>query len=417
MTAETQTHTSVAAATVPLEIFDEVIERRDTNSMKWAGASALLKPEEAAADPLPMWVADTDFRAPQPVIDALHKAVEHGIFGYPIGAPESYKQAIIDWQQRRYAWQVEPEWIVPASGIITALKTAVQAFTQPGDSVLIQPPVYSHFHDDVVVNGRVSIAAPLVRQGDEYVFDADAFEAAIQPNTKLFIMSNPHNPTGNVWSAEEQRQIGEICARHGVIVVADEIHEDLIMNPAKHHVPFASLGEQFAQNAIVCTAPSKTFNLAGLQTANVIIPNAQLRDAFSAQYNRNSFRLTNVLGMVAAEAAYREGEPWLNAMLEYVRENHRIFAEAINSTVPELHVLPTDSLYLAWIDCRGLGLDAAALNTFFLTDARIWFDDGRKFGKEGFGYMRINLGCPRSVVLEAISRITDAVARHRAVAR
>lgn len=413
MTAETRTPTDAASSAVPLETFDEIIERRDTNSMKWAGAPVLLKPEEAAADPLPMWVADTDFRAPQPVIDALHKAVDHGIFGYPIGAPESYKQAIIEWQRRRYGWQLEPEWIVPASGIITALKTAVQAFTEPGDSVLIQPPVYSHFHDDVVVNGRVSLAAPLVREGDVYVFDPVAFEAAIQPNTKLFIMSNPHNPTGNVWSAEEQRQIGEICAHHNIIVVADEIHEDLVMNPEKRHIPFASLGDEFAQNAIVCTAPSKTFNLAGLQTANVIIPNQKLRDIFSAQYNRNSFRLTNVLGMVAAEAAYRDGEPWLNAMLDYVRANHAYFADAINTSVPELRVLPTDSLYLAWIDCRGLGLDAAALNTFFLTEARLWLDDGRKFGKEGFGYMRINLGCPRSVVEEAVSRITAAVAARR----
>lgn len=413
MTAETPTPMAAASSAVPLEAFDEIIERRDTNSMKWAGAPVLLKPEEAAADPLPMWVADTDFRAPQPVIDALHKAVDHGIFGYPIGAPESYKQAIIKWQQRRYGWQVEPEWIVPASGIITALKTAVQAFTEPGDSVLIQPPVYSHFHDDVVVNGRVSVAAPLVREGDVYVFDPVAFEAAIQPNTKLFIMSNPHNPTGNVWSAEEQHQIGEICARHNIIVVADEIHEDLVMNPEKRHIPFASLGDEFAQNAIVCTAPSKTFNLAGLQTANVIIPNQKLRDIFSAQYNRNSFRLTNVLGMVAAEVAYRDGEPWLNAMLDYVRANHAYFADAINENVPELRVLPTDSLYLAWIDCRGLELDAAALNTFFLTEARLWLDDGRKFGKEGFGYMRINLGCPRSVVEEAVSRITAAVAARR----
>lgn len=401
-------------AAVPLETFDEIIERRDTNSMKWAGANLLLKPDEAAADPLPMWVADTDFRAPQPVLDALHEAVSHGIFGYPIGAPASYKQAVIDWQRRRYGWTVEPEWIVPTSGIITALKTAVQAFTQPGDSVLIQPPVYSHFHDDVVANGRISVAAPLQRDGDEYVFDAEAFEAAIQPNTKLFIMSNPHNPTGNVWSADEQRQIGEICARHGIVVVSDEIHEDLILNPAKRHVPFASLGDSFAQNAIVCTAPSKTFNLAGLQTANVIIPNRRLRRAFSAQYNRNSYRLTNVLGMVAAEAAYRHGEPWLDSMLEYVRENHRLFADAINSTVPELRVLPTDSLYLAWIDCRGLSLEAPDLERFFLTEARVWLEDGRKFGAEGFGYMRINLGCPRSTVEEAISRITDAVARRRA---
>jgi cystathionine beta-lyase len=391
-------------------IFDEVVDRRTSNSMKWSWAHQMLAPDEAAADPLPMWVADTDFKAPPAVIDALHQAVDHGVFGYPGGATESYLDAVIGWQGKRFGWQVEKEWIVQTSGIITALKTAVQAFSAPGDTILIQPPVYVHFHHDVLLNGRHLASAPLEYTGDGYHFDAKTFEAAIRPNTKLFVLSHPHNPTGNVWSEDELRTMGEICRRHGVLVIADEIHEDLIINPAKAHIPFASLGPAFAENSITCTAPSKTFNLAGLQSANVIVPNPRIRDELRRQYERNVFELVNVLGMVAAEAAYTHGEAWLEALLVYLRANHAHFAGAINQAGSRLKVLPADSLFLAWMDCRGLGLDAEALNRFMLTRARVWLDKGQKFGVEGHGFMRVNLGCPRATVDEAIRRITSAVA-------
>lgn len=392
-------------------IFDEVIDRKNSNSMKWAYASKLLAPDEAAADPLPMWVADTDFRAPQAVIDALHDAADHGVFGYPGGATASYIDAVVGWQRRRFGWDIAKEWILQTSGIITTLKTAVQAFSAPGDTILIQPPVYAHFHNDVLLNGRHLAYAPLEFTGDGYRFNAKTFEAAIRPNTKIFILSHPHNPTGNVWSEDELRTMGEICARNGVLVISDEIHEDLILNPARKHIPFASLGEKFAQNSITCTAPSKTFNLPGLQSANVFIPNKRLRDELHRQYERNVFELVNVLGMVAAEAAYAHGEPWLEEMLVYLRSNHAHFAKAINQADPRLKVLSTDSLYLTWMDCRGLGMDAAALDKFMLTKARVWLDKGQKFGIEGHGFMRVNLGCPRSTVNEAIRRITFAVAK------
>lgn len=390
-------------------IFDEVIDRRSSNSMKWAYAEKLLAPDEAAADPLPMWVADTDFRAPQPVLDALADAVAHGVFGYPGGATKSYLDAVIGWQARRFGWDVAPEWVLQSAGIITILKVAAQAFSAPGDSILIQPPVYAHFHNDMLMNGRHLAFAPLTRDAEGYRFDAGVFEAAIRPNTRIFILSNPHNPTGNVWSEAELRLMGEICARHGILVISDEIHQDLVMNPALRHIPFASLGESFAQNSITCTAPSKTFNLPGLQCANVIVPNARLRAQLMRQYDRNMFPLVNVLGMVACEAAYAQGEPWLNQMLDYVRGNHRHFAQAVNSATDKIRVLPAESLYLAWIDCRGLGLDPAALDKFMLTKARLWLDKGQKFGTEGHGYMRINLGCPRAHVDEAIQRLLTAL--------
>jgi cystathionine beta-lyase len=393
-----------------MAVFDEAVDRRGSNSMKWSYAADLLTADEVAASPLPMWVADTDFKAPRAVLDALHQAVDHGIFGYPAGATDSYLDAVTGWQARRFGWEVPREWVLQTSGIITTIKTAVQAFSSPGDSVLIQPPVYAHFHSDILLNGRHLAFAPLERTPDGYRFDARTFEDAIRPDTRLFILSHPHNPTGNVWSPDELAAMGEICARRGVLVVSDEIHQDLIINPARKHVPFASLGADFARNSITCTAPSKTFNLPGLQSANVFVPDRGLREELARQYERNLFPQVNVLGMVAAEAAYTYGEPWLEELLDYLRGNHSHFAQAVSRATSRLRVLPADSLYLAWMDCRGLGMDAESLDKFMLTKARLWLDKGQKFGAEGRGYMRVNLGCPRSTVDEAIRRLTSAVA-------
>jgi len=407
MVPDTDPTTLLAASTDSL--FDQVVDRTGTNSMKWSQAEAMLAADESACDPLPMWVADTDFKAPPAVLDALHEAVDFGVFGYPAGATDSYLDAVVGWQARRFGWEVPREWVLQTAGVITTLKTAVQAFSAPGDSVLIQPPVYAHFHNDVLLNGRHLAFAPLERTDDGYRFDARGFEAAIRPDTKIFILSHPHNPTGNVWSEDELATMGEICARQGVLVISDEIHQDLIINPARKHVPFASLGDSFARNSITCTAPSKTFNLPGLQSANVFVPDPRLRDELARQYERNLFPLVNTLGMVAAEAAYTHGEPWLEQLLSYLRGNHAHFAGSINGSTA-LRVLPADALYLAWMDCRALGMDAEALDRFMLTRARLWLDKGQKFGAEGHGYMRINLGCPRSTVEEAVRRLTTALA-------
>lgn len=390
--------------------FDEVVDRSGSGSLKWALAGGLLDPDEVAADPLPMWVADTDFRAPPPVLDALHAAVEHGVFGYG-GAPgHGYLDAVTGWQARRFGWEVPPAWVLPTAGVMTTIKTVVQAFSSPGDSVLVQPPVYAHFHDDVLLNGRRLAYAALERTPDGYRFDPEVFEAAIRPDTKLFILSHPHNPTGNVWSADELRFMGDVCARHGVLVVSDEIHEDLVVNPARTHVPFASLGEPYARNSITCTAPSKTFNLPGLHCANAFVPDRALREELARHYERNLLPYGNVLGLVAAEAAYAHGEPWLEELLAYLRVNHARFAAGVHAATDAVQVLPADALYLAWVDCRGLGMDAPALRRFMLTRARLWLDDGQKFGPEGHGYVRVNLGCPRTTVDEAVRRLTDAVA-------
>lgn len=396
--------------TAPID-FDEHIDRRFSNSMKWASADQLLTPAQSAADPLPMWVADMDFRSPPRVIDALHEAVSFGVFGYPAGPTREYLAAVTDWQSRRFGWAVDPEWVVPTSGVITALKTVIQAFSSPGDSVLIQPPVYAHFHDDVVLNGRHVAEAPLSLVDGRYHFDAAVFERAIRDDTRLFILSNPHNPTGNVWSEDDLRTMGEICLRHDILVIADEIHQDFVLSPSRRHIPFASLDPRFAANSLTCTSASKTFNLAGLQCANLFVPNRRLRDEFVRQYDRNQFNRVNLLGMVATEAAYTHGEAWLAPLLDHIRENQRHFAAAVNSAGWGMRVHEMDSLYLAWIDGRALGLPAAELEDFMLTGARIWFDKGQKFGAAGHGFLRANLGCPRAVVDDALARMSRAMSK------
>jgi len=263
--------TARKSSTVGPSIFDEAVDRRNANSVKWAFGHKFLSQEEQAADPLPMWVADTDFKAPQPVIEALSELLNHGVFGYAGGPTEGYIKAVVNWQAKRFDWDVSRDWLVPAPGIITSLKTIIQAFSSPGDSVLIQPPVYSHFHSDVLLNGRNLAFAPLQLTDHGYRFDEARFEAAIKDNTRIFILCNPHNPTGNVWSREELAVMGEICRRRNVLVVSDEIHEDFIINTSLRHTPFASLGQEFAENSITCTSPTKTFNLAGLQNANLFV--------------------------------------------------------------------------------------------------------------------------------------------------
>nr|WP_315862614.1 MalY/PatB family protein [Ralstonia chuxiongensis] len=379
--------------------------------MKWAAPSQFLTPSQCAADPLPMWVADMDFQSPSQVIEALHDAVSFGVFGYPAGPTAGYLDAVTNWQRRRFGWDIEPDWVVPTPGVITAIKTAIQAFSSPGDSILIQPPVYGHFHQDVLLNGRHVAAAPLVLDEGRYRFDARVFEQAIRSDTRIFILSNPHNPTGNVWSEEELRMMGEICLRHDILVIADEIHQDFILSSSRRHIPFASLSPRFAEHSITCTSASKTFNLAGLQCANLFVPDSRRRAEFIRQLDRNQFAGINLLGMVATETAYRHGEPWLTDLLGYVRGNQQHFASTVNAAAwgPRVHEM--DSLYLTWLDCRSLGMPAAELDDFMLTRARIWFDKGPKFGAEGHGFLRANLACPRSVVDEAIARLKAAFSK------
>ena len=398
----------LVAPGVEMYNFDEIFDRTRSNSMKWAQAQKWLTVEQCAADPLPMWVADMDFRVAPPILEALRGEVEFGVLGYG-GTPEAYCEAVVNWQARRFGWHAKQEWLIQSPGVISALNMAIQAFSQPGDYVLVQTPVYFHIHSDVVLNGRRLAQAPLVWKGGRYHFDPEIFEAAIRPGTKMFILCNPHNPTGNVWTRDELLTMATICERHGILVVSDEVHQDLVFGAGVQHVPFAMLDDTIAESAIVCTAPSKTFNIAGLSCANIFIPSERLRQAFRAQTERNGSFLVNTMGTAACEAAYRHCEPWADSMLDYVGSNQEYFTRRVKDAGLPLAVTQTSALYLAWIDFRRLGMSTAELHDFLLRRARLWLDPGTKFGVEGEGFMRINLACPRSIVDEALERLTVAL--------
>lgn len=388
--------------------YDSIIDRRNGGSIKWAFSERFLTPEQQDANPLPMWIADMDFPSPPAVIEALVAASKEGMFGYS-SFTKSYVEAVCEWQKKRFDWQVETQWLVHAPSVSAALSAAIQVFSEPGQSVLVQPPVYGQFFQLALSNDREVVRAPLPLCDGRYRFDAEAFEASIRSDTKLFLLCNPHNPTGNVWSEVELRQMGEICERHGVLVVSDEAHEDLIITPHLRHTTFASLGQGFANNCVVCTAPSKTFNTSGLFCANIFIPDERRRARFSKHLLRNGLLKASSLGMIACEAAYRGGEVWLEETLSYVRSNRDHFIKELESDLPMLKAVAGDALYLAWVDCRELGLSAAELENFMLTKARVWFDAGSKFGTEGSGFLRVNLACPRSIVDEALSRMKSAI--------
>jgi cystathionine beta-lyase len=396
--------------------FDQEIDRTGTNAAKWEVvkqdgrfvplAEALQLQEGKRL--LPMWVADMDFPVPQPVIDALVTRAQHGIFGYNWPGP-SYRQVVIDWLARRHGWTVESEWIVPTPGVVPALNMLVRTFVAPGQRVIVQPPVYYPFYTAISNNGAELARNPLLLADGRYSMDFTGLEAlAREPDVVMLILSSPHNPVGRVWTPDELRRLGEICLAHGVLVVADEIHGDLLY-PGQRFIPYAALGEQFAANAVVCTAPSKTFNLAGLATSNIIIPNPELRLRFERTLNSNGLHGVNTFGMVALEAAYKDGEEWLVQVMDYVAGNFQYLRNYVAQHLPQIGVVEPEGTYLVWLDCRGLGLDKAALERLMLNDARVFLDEGYIFGPEGEGFERINIACPRSLLAEALERIKAAI--------
>lgn len=396
--------------------FDQEIDRRGTNAAKWEVVKQgdrfatvdQMPPDPAGRRLLPMWVADMDFQVPQPVIDALTARAQHGIFGY--GWPDpTYRQAVVDWMARRHGWTIEPEWIVPTPGVVPALNMLVRTFAGPGQRVIIQPPVYYPFYTAISNNGAELARNPLRYADGRYTMDFADLEAQLsQPGVAMLILCSPHNPVGRVWTPEELRRLGELCLAHDVLVVADEIHGDLIY-PGRRFTPYATLDEQFAANAVVCTAPSKTFNLAGLATSNIIISNPELRVRFERTLNNNGLHGVNTFGMVAMEAAYAHGEEWLAQVMDYIGGNLRFLRDFMAQHLPQIHVVEPEGTYLVWLDCRRLGLDKAALERLMLDEARVFLDEGYIFGPEGEGFERINIACPRSILIEALQRIKAAV--------
>jgi cystathionine beta-lyase len=358
-----------------------------------------------------MWVADMDIACPDPVVEALVNRAKHGIYGYT--APtDSYFKSVVNWMKKRHAWEISPDWICITPGVVPALNMLVQTFISPGEKVLIQPPVYYPFFGAIENNGGVLVTNPLLYEERRYRMDFNDLERAAQdPQLKLAILCSPHNPVGRVWTKEELERFGEICLHNNVLVVSDEIHSDLIY-PGQVFTPFSTINDDFAQNSITCTAASKTFNLAGLHTSNIIIPNEELRLRFMKTIQRNGLFGIGTFGVVALQAAYDHGESWLEQVLEYVVGNYQYLDEFIRRHIPQITVIPPEGTYLVWLDCRSLGLDKWELKKLMLEEARVYLDEGYIFGPEGEGFERINIACPRPLLVEALERIKTVVEDH-----
>jgi cystathionine beta-lyase len=377
--------------------FDSVIDRSNSYSIKhepsWRG-----KPEGV----LPMWVADMDFAAPPCVQEALAFRAKHGIFGY--SEPDAaYFDVIRKWFEERFNWTTERDWLTITPGVVTALYIAVRALTNPGDGVVIQQPVYYPFESSIRQTGRQLLVNELVYSDGRYSIDFGDFEEKIK-QAKLFVMCNPHNPAGRVWNNDELTRMGEICLRHGVIVIADEIHEDFIF-PGHKHIVFASLGDDFADITVTCTSPSKTFNLAGLLHANIFISNKILRGKFKEEYSHFGLSQPGVMGIIACKAAYEGGAEWLEQLLDYLTGNMLFLKTYLSDHIPKIKLVEPEGTYLAWLDCSGLGLTAQKLDETLTHKAQLWLSAGYTFGKGGSGFERMNVACPRSVLHNALERL------------
>lgn len=383
--------------------FDEVIDRVHSASQKWDE----LQNRFGVSDVIPMWVADMDFQSPLPVIQALTKQVEHGVYGYTI-RPDSYFEAIIDWMQRRHHWSIDREWIAHTPGILPAIAVIINSFTQPGDKIIIQPPVYHPFSRIIKSLGRQAVNNPLKLENGRYTMDFADLEAKIDSSVKILVLCNPHNPVGRVWSREELEMLGHICMKNKILVISDEIHCDLVYKGHTHE-PFASISKEFADHSFTCIAPSKTFNIAGLQTSSIIIPNDRLRDVCNESINSLSIGSPNVFGMIATEIAYRSGEEWLEQVIDYLQGNLDFTVRYFHENIPQMKVIQPEGTYLVWLDCRELGLAIDELDTFMLTKARVAMNEGYSFGEGGAGFMRMNIACPRSILASSLRQIEDAV--------
>ena len=384
--------------------FDSTIDRRDTNSLKYDFAVERGRP----ADVLPLWVADMDFRTAQPVLDALHAAVDHGIFGYS-DVKEAYYWAVSVWFKKYFNWETKSEWLIKTPGVVFALAMAIRALTEPGEGVLIQTPVYYPFYSVIRDNNRKLVENELLYQNGQYEIDFDDLETKIRnENVKLLILCSPHNPVGRVWTKAELQKIGAICEANGVIVVSDEIHCDFAFSEHPHTV-FTKACPDLAQQSIVCTAPSKTFNLAGLQVSNIWIPNVNIRRKVQKEIDRSGYSQLNSLGLVAAKAAYGSGEEWLLQCKSYLRENLDFLRAFLQDKLPEIKLVEPDGTYFAWLDCSGLGMGRTELNDLIVNKAKLWLDAGHIFGEKSAAFQRVVLACSRTTLEQALTQLEKAV--------
>ncbi|HOQ07483.1 MAG TPA: MalY/PatB family protein [Clostridiales bacterium] len=384
--------------------FDNIIDRRGTDSLKYDLASKRGMPE----DIIPLWVADMDFPAPPEVLDALVEKSRHGIFGYSDAIGDDYFNALADWYAGRFNWHLSPQWLVKTPGVVFAICTAIRALTNEGDAVLIQEPVYYPFAGSVRANDRKLVVNELVYRDGRYYIDFEDFENKIAKNrVKLFILCSPHNPVGRVWTQEELAAMGEICLKYGVKVVADEIHADFVYPGYRHHV-FETVRPEFADITVTCTAPTKTFNLAGLQISNVFISNTELRRQFKQELERTGYSQPNIMGLVACRAAYRYGAKWLEDLINYLVSNLNLLRDFFKEELPFIRLVEPEGTYLVWLDFRSLGLPDKELSSLIVHRAGLWLNAGPMFGAGGEGFQRINIGCPAAILQKALERLRKA---------
>ncbi|WP_278585557.1 MalY/PatB family protein [Coprobacter fastidiosus] len=380
--------------------FDEIIPRRGTNSYKWD------TPEEENV--LPMWVADMDFRTAPAIIETLRRRVEHGIFGYT-KVPQNYYDAIVSWFINRHQWEIDSQWIIYTSGVVPAISAIIKAMTIPGDKIIVQTPVYNCFYSSIRNNGCKMIANNLIYQEGRYTIDFDDLEhKAADPETKLLLLCNPHNPVGRVWTSEELQRIGDICLQNGVFIIADEIHCELTYE-GHNYTPFASLSEEFRLHSATCISPSKAFNLAGLQIANIVAADSNIRSRIDRAINDNEVCDVNPFGVIATIAAYEKSEEWLDALRKYLWENYTYIRYFFKRDLPQYSVLPLESTYLVWIDCRAAGIGSDNITSCLQNKQKLMVNSGTLYGPDGEGFIRLNIACPRKLLIDGLVRLAKVL--------
>lgn len=384
--------------------FDEIVDRYGTNCLKYDFSLERGRPK----DILPLWVADMDIKAPKEVNDAIKAAADHGIYGYA-DTKDDYFKTLKNWFSKYHDWEIEREWLVKTPGIVYAIATAIKAFTKAGDSVLIQQPVYYPFSETILVNDRKLVNNPLAYRDGKYSIDFEDFESKIkEKDVKLFILCSPHNPVGRVWTREELTRVGDICVENNVLVIADEIHEDFVNEGHKHQV-FSDIKPEYRDITVTCTAPSKTFNIAGLQVSNIFIPNENLRREFKKEMDKTGYSQLNTLGLLAAKAAYDHGREWLDQLKVYLKVNLDFLREFLKDRLPMIKLVEPEGTYLVWIDFKELKLSNKELEHLIVNEANLWLDSGDMFGADGEGFQRINIACPRSVLEKALIQLEAAI--------
>ncbi|MCL1912260.1 MAG: pyridoxal phosphate-dependent aminotransferase [Leptospirales bacterium] len=386
--------------------FDKLNERKGTCSFKWDS----LEASYGDASLLPLWVADMDFQSPREVIDAVTERARHGIYGYSF-IPDNYYSAAVNWIAKRHGWHIKPEWILHSPKVVTALNMAIQAFSESGDGVIIQQPVYHPFMNSITNNNRKILNNQLVFSESKYTINFDDFEKkASLPNTKIFLLCSPHNPSGRVWTKDELAKMAGICLRHDVIIISDEIHSDLIFTGCRH-IPIASILNEIAERTVSCYAPSKTFNLPGLESSFVVISSSELKNKMKQQFMRNSLS-ANIFGPLAHTAAYTHGEEWLSQVMEYIENNYNFTKSFFENELPSVRVIEPEATYLVWLDFRSYKLSAEALKQKLRKEARVALNEGDVFGSGGEGFARLNIACPRSILESGLKQIKSAFANN-----